>query len=83
MGSRVLIVDLDPTGASPHCGYQPIPERTIYDALRRSSSAEPYLLETSFGASCSQPMSIWPAEMELVGSLPGAAAGHLLDAHPG
>ncbi|NLJ68928.1 MAG: ParA family protein [Firmicutes bacterium] len=71
MGSRVLIVDLDPQGSlTLYCGYQPDSlERTIYDALRRSSSAEPYLLETSFGASLLPAnVDLALAEMELVGS---------------
>ncbi len=71
LGCKVLMVDLDPQGGlTLCCGYQPDSlEKTIYDALRRSASAEPYILETSFGASLLPAnVDLALAEMELVGS---------------
>ncbi|NLJ24467.1 MAG: ParA family protein [Firmicutes bacterium] len=72
LGCRVLLVDLDPQGGlTLSCGQEPDSlDTTIYDALRRSTSAEPYILKTSFGAGLLPAnVDLALAEMELVGSL--------------
>ncbi len=72
MGCKVLLVDLDPQGGlTLCCGHEPDSlETTIYDALRRSHSAEPYILQTAFGTDLLPAnVDLALSEMELVGSL--------------
>lgn len=72
MGCRVLLVDLDPQGGlTLSCGYEPDSlDKTVYNALRRSESAESYLQKTRFSADLLPAnVDLALAEMELVNAV--------------